>query len=363
MGQKGGKFDASGQPIGSWRIVTDTDADTGIGSQADPMRVDPTGTTVQPVSFSGPVTVTGGLTDTQLRASAVPVSVGSIALPTGASTEATLLAAKVDLDTLAGTVSASKVAISAASLPLPTGAALDATLTGGTAKARITGNAGATVDSTVGAGTAPTNQVVVGTIRNTTAPAPTTGQALALQSDAAGSLYTSNEGRKPTYVSFASAFTPPATPSDVWTLQGDGTKVLRLVRLTILAHATAAAAPIFVIVTGRTSLDTGGTSASPSVNPIDPADAAIGTVATINRYTVNPAGLGVGGGTSFVGALPVNASGGTTQVALDITFGGLPGAKLPTINTNVQQIALNFQAAVLPAGFGIDFIFGEFTVG
>lgn len=78
--------------------------------------------------LTSPVAVTGPLTDTQLRATAVPVSATTLPLPTGASTETTLAAAKVDLDTLAGTVSASKIAISAAALPLPTGAATESTL-------------------------------------------------------------------------------------------------------------------------------------------------------------------------------------------------------------------------------------------
>jgi len=57
--------------------------------------VDGSGVT-QPVSgtvgVSGTVTVSGPLTDTQLRASAVPVSASSLPLPTGAATETTLSA-------------------------------------------------------------------------------------------------------------------------------------------------------------------------------------------------------------------------------------------------------------------------------
>ena len=50
--------------------------------------------------LTSPITVTGPLTDTQLRASAVPVSAASLPLPTGAATEATSLAIKADLDDL-----------------------------------------------------------------------------------------------------------------------------------------------------------------------------------------------------------------------------------------------------------------------
>lgn len=53
---------------------------------------------------------------------------------------------------------------------------------------RIVGNAGATLDSTVGAGTAPTDQLVVGALYNSTEISPTTGQAFALQADAKGRL-------------------------------------------------------------------------------------------------------------------------------------------------------------------------------
>ena len=56
--------------------------------------------------------------------------------------------------------------------------------------ARVVGNAGATLDSTVGAAAAPTNQIVTGTVYNTTAPAPTNGQAMAVQSDQAGNVRT-----------------------------------------------------------------------------------------------------------------------------------------------------------------------------
>lgn len=70
--------------------------------------------------------------------------------------------------------------------------AVNATLSAETTKvigtARIIGNAGATLDSTVGAGTAPTNQVVVGALYNSTEISPSTGQAFALQADSKGRL-------------------------------------------------------------------------------------------------------------------------------------------------------------------------------
>lgn len=69
-----------------------------------------------------------------------------------------------------------------------TAATLSAETTKVIGTARIIGNGGATLDSTVGAGTAPANQVVAGALYNSTEISPTTGQAFALQADSKGRL-------------------------------------------------------------------------------------------------------------------------------------------------------------------------------
>lgn len=255
---KGGKIDASGEFIKSVRLVVDSDADAGLGTAADPVRVDPTGTTVQPVS--GTVTV-GGITGTldtnlkQVGANTVDSNSGlksagtlrvvlatdqpaltnkllvtpdSVALPANQSVNQTQWnGTAVDVNSgvkSAGTLRVvlatdqpaltNKILVTPDSVALPANQSVNnaqingvtplmgngVTGTGSqrvtiasdntafTVNSRITGNAGATVDSTVGAGTAPTNQVVVGTVANSAAPSPTAGQALALQSDLKGNL-------------------------------------------------------------------------------------------------------------------------------------------------------------------------------
>lgn len=59
-------------------------------------------------------------------------------------------------------------------------------------KVNAVGNAGASLDSTVGAGTAPTNAVATSGIFSTTQPAPTNGQAVAVQIDQAANKLTFN---------------------------------------------------------------------------------------------------------------------------------------------------------------------------
>lgn len=92
------------------------------------VRVDPTGTTTQPVSgtfwqatqpvsIAATVAVSGPLTDTQLRASAVPVSVASLPLPSGAATEATL-ATLLTTSAFQARIPANGQAVMSASVPV-----------------------------------------------------------------------------------------------------------------------------------------------------------------------------------------------------------------------------------------------------
>lgn len=70
------------------------------------------------------------------------------------------------------------------------GGAATATAASGVQKVGVVGNAGATLDATLAAGTAPTDGLGVLIQYNTTQPAPTAAQTLSLQSDQAGNLLT-----------------------------------------------------------------------------------------------------------------------------------------------------------------------------
>jgi hypothetical protein len=179
MSIKGGKIDASGEFIKSFRIVTDIDADAGLGTPTDPLRVDPTGTTVQPVSFNSAQHVivdsgaSGGTQYADGTTQATPT--GTVALgkdPSNVLKSLPLTAAgalKVDN-------SAVTQPISAVSLPLPTGAALDATLTGGTQQTKITdGTNVATVKAASTAAIATDKAVVVAVSPNNTIAATQSG--------------------------------------------------------------------------------------------------------------------------------------------------------------------------------------------
>lgn len=117
------------------------------GTASDPVRVDPTGTTAQPITDNGgSITVDGTVAATQSGVWNVGLT-GTVPLPTGAATEATLASVLADTATIDSGVasidgktpalvsgrvpvdgSGVTQPVSAASLPLPTGAATEATL-------------------------------------------------------------------------------------------------------------------------------------------------------------------------------------------------------------------------------------------
>jgi hypothetical protein len=115
-----------------------------------------------PVSVGGSVAVTGALTDTQLRASAIPVSASSLPLPTGAANATLQSTGNASLASIDGKLAVNNTRllvdpsgvtqpISASTLPLPTGAS--------TAAAQATGNTSlANID-----GKLPANLTVSGT--------------------------------------------------------------------------------------------------------------------------------------------------------------------------------------------------------
>lgn len=112
------------------RALTEMTGDGTNGLDVDVTRV------------QGTVTVTGPLTDTQIRASALPVSAASLPLPTGASTEATLssLNAKVTA------VNTGAVVVSSSALP--SGASTSALqTTGNTSLSNIETAQGAQADA------------------------------------------------------------------------------------------------------------------------------------------------------------------------------------------------------------------------
>jgi len=145
------------------------------------------------VAVSGSVAVTGPLTDTQLRATALPVSAGSLPLPSGAATSANQTTANSSLSSIDGKVPALGQALDAASVPVVLTASQVTTLT---PPAAITGFATAVKQPALGtAGTASADVITVQGIASGTAltvtSTPSTVTAVRGSSSATGTSDTS----------------------------------------------------------------------------------------------------------------------------------------------------------------------------
>lgn len=179
------------------------------------------------VTVSGTVTASGPLTDTELRATPVPVS-GTVTANAGSGT----------------------FAISAAALPLPSGAALDATLTSGSQKTKLIDTGGTNVASVSAAGALKVDGSAV--------TQPISAAALPLPALAATSTKQPALG------------TAGTASSDVITVQGiasmtalkvDGSGVTQPVSGTIVPYAalsTAIQGVLTLTSTGDNSLIAGG---------------------------------------------------------------------------------------------------------
>jgi hypothetical protein len=101
------------------------------------------------------------------------------------------------------------------------------------------------------------------------------------------------EGSKATYSAASIGLVTVTGATDVFTLTGSGTKTVRVTRVSVSGTIQTAAQYVDINLVKRSTADTAGTSATPTVVPLDSTDGAGTAVAT--SYTANPTlGTGVG---------------------------------------------------------------------
>jgi len=106
-------------------------------------------------------------------------------------------------------------------------------------------------------------------------------------------LVTKSDNLRTTY-SAAVTFAPAATPTDIATISGSATKVIRVTRIELSGIATTAQTQIVQLIK-RSAANTGGTTAAMIAVPLDVDNAA--ATATVVNYTANPTALGAAIGT------------------------------------------------------------------
>ena len=168
---------------------------------------------------------------------------------------------------------------------LGAGSAAVGTVTLGAGTAAV-GTVTTNADASISAGAAPAKALAIAGVYNTTAPAPTSGQSVALSTNAAGALLVSGEGLKNTY-SVSGSFVPVASATDIAILPGSATKTIKVLRVKVQLSSTSTTAQNIVAqLLKRSTANSGGTTGTATVVPHDSNNATL--TASPLFYTANP---------------------------------------------------------------------------
>ena len=166
---------------------------------------------------------------------------------------------------------------------------------------------------------------------------------------AIGVTAVSSDGSKATFRYFSAGNTPAATPTDIFTLTGSGTKTVRIKKIVLSGLATTAGQMVWNLIR-RSAVNTGGTSTAPTAMKHDTSDGA--ATAVMALYTVNPAGLGTAVGTVRGGRLfHALATAQNDRLVFDFSTNQ---DKALILRGVTDILAINGGGAALPAGATLD---------
>lgn len=155
---------------------------------------------------------------------------------------------------------------------------------------------------------------------------------------------------KATYSGASSAFTPPASAQDAFTVTGSSSKIIRVLRMWVSSVQTTAGLSTWFIKK-RSSANSGGTSATVDAIAHDSANGAAS--ATALQYTANPT-AGTLVGSLWVGHVdsPAVATAGIGTTVMFVDFMALYGQPV-VLRSAAEVVAWNFNGASPPAGFSM----------
>jgi hypothetical protein len=222
----------------------------------------------QPVSLAS-TTITGTVTVVQ---------------PTGTS-----LHTVIDSGTI--TTVSTVTAVTAITNALPTGANT-------IGKVDILGNTGAVLDGVITAATAPANGLAQLVVYQTTVPALTAGQSVAVQSDTSGATFVNTTGRAMTYRMAVKSFIPVASAtSPTFSIQGSATKTVRILRIVVSTSCLTGTGTPFKsdLVLQKYSVLTGGTTGSTPTGSLMDSGNAAQTAVCLQYSAVPTTATAIGG--------------------------------------------------------------------
>lgn len=305
---------------GNWLFDIYNSSGVERGTASVPFRIDPTGTTAQPVTgtfwqatqpISGSVGRTWSLLNTTDS-----VNVGNFP----------------STYPVTGVFWQTTQPISAAALPLPSGAATAANqATGNTTLATISGGIPAALGQTTMAASMPV------TMASNQSP---------ISVSVSGGTVTSvtGYGSLAAYSATAVAFVPAAAATDVFVIKGSATKTVRISLISISATTTAGSGfAINETLVKRTAANSGGTFVTLVPTTHDSSDSA--STAVVGNYTANPTSLGASSGV-LRGIRQTISTAGVVNNITTWDFGTRP-AKPIVLRGTSESLCINFGGATI----------------
>lgn len=155
-----------------------------------------------------------------------------------------------------------------------------------------------------------------------------------------------------TYMAASSAFTPGTTPEDVFTITGNATRNVYVLKMGLSTTQTTAGTNAWFIKK-RSTANTGGTSAAVTAVPLQSGNTA--AAGTILQYTVTPTGVGTIIGSlwnGWVNSAKVDTAGVTGLEGFEVNFETQLGQPVALLSTS-EVLSWSFGAAALPAGLSV----------
>lgn len=153
------------------------------------------------------------------------------------------------------------------------------------------------------------------------------------------------------YFAFGMDYAAYATPTDMLTIQGSATKIIRINNALMRIGSTGGSLQKLHFIK-RTAANTGGTFAAQTAKLLDSGSPA--ATAVVNLYSVIPAGLGAG---VTLAVAPVVTTVLTAAPAIFSMGSHISAASAVTTTTPVvlrgasEWLALNWAGVALPGGF------------
>ncbi|SRR6266568_423665 len=165
-------------------------------------------------------------------------------------------------------------------------------------------------------------------------------------------------GSKATFSAGITGLVPVTAATDIFTITGSATKLVKVTRLAITGSATLATAAILPIaILKRSSADLTGTSSSPTRVAHDSGNAAVS--ATVLAYTANPGTLGTLVGAirnirAFLQFTPITATEFPMMPPLYIEDFGMRGSQPIVLRGTGDVLAVNLNAVATITGWLFD---------